>query len=182
MQRNLDREGLLRALRESHALTLEHFDASADERRKSYREGGWSVRMILAHLADAEFANLWRFHQSVAEPGIAIEPYDENRWAAALAYEARPNLLSRAVFDATRSMLIHELTALPPERLAVGAGEHPVKGRLSADDWCALIQAHSMHHLGQIEAARAGREWKPVETPTSWMYTGKPRPPDAGMD
>src|SRR6266545_7076812 len=44
--------------------------------------GKWSVRQILAHLADCELVFGFRFRQTVAEDNPTLQPFDQDRWAA----------------------------------------------------------------------------------------------------
>jgi hypothetical protein len=51
--------------------------------------GKWSIAEIVLHLADAEIMGAARVRQAVAEPGSTAAGYDQDRWAAGLAYTAR---------------------------------------------------------------------------------------------
>ena len=42
----------------------------------------WSVVQIVAHLADSEVVGAWRFRSVIASDGVALQPYDQNEWAA----------------------------------------------------------------------------------------------------
>lgn len=149
--------------------------------RRSYREGGWTAREILAHLADVEFINLWRFCRAVTVDGGRVDPFDENGWARELPYAERPLGLSRALFEAARRTLLHHVTTLPAEVLDRPGALHAEKGRLSPREWAELMVGHTRHHLGQLHAIRTGRPWEPVVTPDSWRYTGGSGPRE-GVD
>lgn len=45
---------------------------------KSYREGGWSVRQIVHHLADSHMNAFIRFKLTLAEDGVVIKPYPQD--------------------------------------------------------------------------------------------------------
>ena len=142
-----------------------------------YRPGGWTAREILAHLADVELVNLWRFCRAVTVDGGAVDVFDENGWARELAYAERPLELSRALFAAARRTLIHHLGTIPADVLEQGGAVHAEKGRLSPRAWAELVAGHTRHHLGQLEAILSSRPWTPpVVTADSWRYTGR-RPP-----
>src|SRR5262245_13831892 len=67
--------------------------------------GKWSVQEIALHLADSEIVGAGRMRWALAEPGIAITMYDQDRWANALAYRtAQPAEVERALalFEALR--------------------------------------------------------------------------------
>src|SRR5437764_13987322 len=55
--------------------------------------GKWSVRDVLSHLADCEVVFAFRLRQALAEDEHVIQPFDQDKWAAAYAsYEAPPAL------------------------------------------------------------------------------------------
>ena len=64
----------------------------------------WSVRQIVAHLADSEAANVVRLRQVIAEDNPTLVPFDQNAWAERTDYDKRkPSKLSKQCvsFEAT---------------------------------------------------------------------------------
>ena len=171
----MNREELLAGLRSSAVEFEGHYRASDEDLARRYAPGKWMVREVLAHVADCEFVNYWRFARAVLEPGCGVETFDQNVWADGFKYGERPTALSHALFRGPRGMLIHCLESMPDEVLD-NACQHPEKGEMSGWEWADLILAHGNHHLGQIRAALDGTEWVPVVTETSWRYTGQPPP------
>src|ERR1035441_641961 len=51
--------------------------------------GKWSVRQIVAHLADAELVGAHRFRQVIAEDNPTIIAYDQDAWTRNLDYARR---------------------------------------------------------------------------------------------
>lgn len=49
---------------------------------KRYREGGWSIRQIIHHLADSHMNGYIRAKLTVTEDKPEIKPYLENEWSA----------------------------------------------------------------------------------------------------
>ena len=56
---------------------------SVDELSRSADPSKWSVRQILAHLADAEIVAAWRFRSIMAADGVPLQPFDQDSWAVA---------------------------------------------------------------------------------------------------
>jgi hypothetical protein len=168
----MDRNEIVSALEKNRDRVAAQFAAPQAELAKSYAQGKWTGRQILAHLADCEFINLWRFLRAVAEPGSNVEVFEENDWAARLDYAKRPVEISRDFFLAARGMLVHHVRSLPEDRLA-GTCRHPEKGEMDGWRWARLTVGHCDHHLGQIEAARAGRPWVRVGNPDDKLYGAK---------
>ena len=46
-----------------------------------YREGGWTVRQVVHHLADSHANSFIRFKLALTEDWPTIKPYDEAAWA-----------------------------------------------------------------------------------------------------
>ena len=47
-----------------------------------YREGGWTVRQLVHHIADSHINSYVRFKLALTEDWPTIKPYDEAAWAA----------------------------------------------------------------------------------------------------
>src|SRR5512137_70424 len=46
-----------------------------------YREGGWTVRQVVHHMADSHLQSLVRFRVALTEENPAISGYDPTKWA-----------------------------------------------------------------------------------------------------
>lgn len=156
----MNRAEVLSSLEGNRDQVARHLTVSETELAKSYGPGKWTVRELLAHVADCEFINLWRFLRAVAEPGSPVESFDENAWEKRLDYARRPVELSRGLFLPARDAMIHYVKTLPDERLAT-ACRHSEKGEVTGIEWARYTVGHCAHHLGQIEAARNGTKWTP---------------------
>ncbi len=123
---------------------------------RSPAPGKWSAREIFCHLADAEIAFAFRLRQILAEDDHVIQPWDQEKWAAAPArYEASDAL---AVFGAVRgwnSVLIESLT--PEQRSKTVT--HPERGTMTFQTVVETMAGHDLNHLKQLErmADRASR-------------------------
>lgn len=69
--------------------TLEHAPAKLKQAVRAmsdsqldtpYREGGWTVRQVVHHLADSHMNGYTRFKLSLTENEPEIRPYDEKGW------------------------------------------------------------------------------------------------------
>src|ERR1700710_2340674 len=79
---------------------------------QSLAPGKWSVRDILAHLADCEVVFAFRLRQALAEDKHVIQPFDQDKFAATYtAYDARTAL---NVFSAVRQWNLAFISALKP--------------------------------------------------------------------
>lgn len=168
-----DRPRVVEMLDSQRTRVLAHCDAPATELTRTYAPNSWTVAQVLAHLADVEFVNYWRFCRAVAEPGSNVEAFDQDAWDRVFDYTLRPIAVTRAMFAGMRGAFVLAARSLPETALK-NVCLHPEKGRMSGEDWLALQVAHTEHHLGQIEAARAQTPWNAVLTSESWKYGAKP--------
>lgn len=49
-----------------------------------YREGGWTVRQVVHHVADSHLNCYVRFKLALTEEEPTIKPYDESAWPSCL--------------------------------------------------------------------------------------------------
>ena len=62
-----------------------------------YREGGWTVRQVVHHLADAHMNAFVRMKLILTENKPALKPYDQDAWAAMPDTTEMPIGVSRPV-------------------------------------------------------------------------------------
>ena len=129
----------------------------------------WSVIEILAHLADAEIVVAWRIRSVLASNGTALQPFDQDRWAATFRYASSDPFESLDVFRATRSSTLSLLRRVDAS-LYDNHGVHGERGKETAAHIVRLYAGHDRNHLGQIERLLANNpapsfEPAPVQPP-----------------
>lgn len=129
--------------------------------RRSYAPGKWTGQALLAHVSDADFVFYGRFLKAVAEEGYTIQLFDHERWMAELKAAERPVAVSIGMIQAIGTGLAHHLSTLPT--ILGRAAQHPERGRMTALDIATSLIRHRQHHLGQMDAIAAGREWTVAE-------------------
>ena len=55
-----------------------------------YREGGWTVRQVVHHLADSHANAFIRTKLTLAEDHPTLKPYDQDAWASLAPTACRP--------------------------------------------------------------------------------------------
>ena len=107
----------------------------------------WSLREILAHLADCEIASGYRIRQSLAEPNHAMQPFDQDLWAAHYAeYDAASSL---ATFVTLRNWNMLLLKTLKPEDWERTVS-HPERGTGILRELIETIAGHDLNHLERL--------------------------------
>jgi hypothetical protein len=123
---------------------------SDSELSQQPQPGRWSVREILAHLADCEVVAGWRIRSILATNGTTVQPFDQNRWAEAFRYQDAPVAESLDLFDVSRRANLRLFRAADPDRLE-NFGMHQERGRESIGYLIRLYAGHDLNHLTQIE-------------------------------
>ena len=113
---------------------------------------GWTPRMVIHHLADAETNAHVRLRRLLVGPeGTPIQGFDEAAWAAVLHYD-RPAGRSLEVVRAVRESSAELLDRLGEADLERW-GMHTEAGRYTVADWLATYIDHPRAHADQIRAA-----------------------------
>ncbi len=123
-----------------------------------YREGGWTVRQVVHHVADSHMHAVARFRFALTESEPTIKPYDEGAWAmlADAAGEAvEPSL---GLLDGLHTRWTMLLQSLTPEQW-MRAYLHPENGRTPLEEAVLLYAWHSRHHVAHVTQLRAARGW-----------------------
>ena len=116
--------------------------------------GKWSVRQIVAHLADAELVGAHRFRQVIAEENPAIMSFDQEAWTRNLDYARRKPKHSLETFRRLRAEnydLLKELPASAFER----TGNHSVNGPVTLRQMLEGYAHHAESHARQLQIGRA---------------------------
>ncbi|GIW19493.1 DinB family protein [Tepidiforma sp.] len=115
--------------------------------------GGWSVRDVLVHLADAELVRAARLRFILADEAPPVLPaFDEERWKRRLSYLWRSPEAALALYDAlvfSNLELLRQCDAAAFGREGIVAGE-PV----SAAELVRRGAAHGAEHAAQVRALR----------------------------
>ena len=114
----------------------------------------WSVRQIVAHLADAESANVIRLRQVIAEDNPTLFPFDQNAWAERTNYHKRKPSQALDTMRHLRAENYDLLTDLPAETFA-RTGNHLKRGTMSLLDLLRLFAEPAENHAMQIRRVRA---------------------------
>jgi hypothetical protein len=124
-----------------------------DESAKSPAPGKWSINQIMRHVADTEIVVAMRLRLIAAEDKPTLTPFDQDKWAAAFAYENANPFVSLAFFEALRNdttMMLEKLPESAFDRVSI----HPERGEKSLLEWVRLFGNHVYSHADQIKAIR----------------------------
>ncbi len=122
-----------------------------------YRDGGWTVRQLVHHVADSHMNSFIRFRLALTEENPTIKPYDEKRWAE-IADSKEPVEVSLKLIDSLHRRMAVMLKAFKEDdwkRKMV----HPERGPMTLDMNLGMYAWHSKHHVAHITELRKRMGW-----------------------
>ena len=122
-----------------------------------YRDGGWTVRQVVHHLADSHMNAYIRTKLILTEENPTIKPYDQDEWAK----------LPDAMTPIEQSLIIlkglHDRwTALfetVDETAWARKAYHPERGEITLESILNIYSHHGANHVEQIAKLRAAKGW-----------------------
>lgn len=109
----------------------------------------FTLREMLAHVADWETVFLHRLRQTRVEENAVLQGYDEGQWAIDHNYAHADSAECLRRFRAERQEMVAFLRELTPEQWA-RVGTHTEAGPLTMFEQAALILGHDGYHARQI--------------------------------
>lgn len=125
-------------------------DAQLD---RTYREGGWTLRQVVHHVADSHLNSYARFRLALTEDHPRIKPYDEKKWAELDDAREMSVEVSLRLLDALHSRWVALLRSLKPADFGRTI-DHPENGTMTIDQLLAMYAWHGEHHAAHIRLAR----------------------------
>jgi hypothetical protein len=122
-----------------------------------YRPGGWTVRQVVHHLADAHVVLYARAKIALTEDNPPVKMWDEVTWAE-LPDAAMPIDASLAIVDATHARFVYLLNMLMPDQFG-RTMTHPMWGVIPLDELIEICAWHGKHHTAHICALRKRNGW-----------------------
>jgi hypothetical protein len=122
---------------------------------KAPAPGKWSIKQIVAHLADGEVILGSRYRFAAAHDRPAIAGYDQDLFVERLGVERTTADELLADFEMARAVnlgLLQRLTDEQLRRVAI----HAERGEESIETMVAMYAGHDRVHLEQIETIRTG--------------------------
>ena len=123
-----------------------------------YREGGWTPRQVVHHLADAHMNGFVRFKLALTEDLPPIKTYEENLWAETADGREAPVEVSLRLLAALHQRWMILLESLSDAQFGC-AFSHPQRGLMTIDKAIQLYAWHGIHHTAHITGLRARQGW-----------------------
>jgi uncharacterized damage-inducible protein DinB len=124
-----------------------------------YREGGWTVRQVVHHLADSHMHAYVRFKLALTEDEPTVKPYDEKRWAELLDAKTAPVETSLTLLESLHRRWVIMLRQMSAADFARQL-QHPEHGLMTLERLLAMYAWHGRHHVAHITGLRERMGWK----------------------
>lgn len=129
----------------------------AEQENTPYREGGWTVRQLVHHIADSHMTAFHRLRLALTEDWPEVHPYNETAFAT-LPDVAAPMEWSLEIIESVHARWVMVLQAMTAEQWTRGF-RHAERGRVNLDRAAQLYAWHSRHHVAHINHLRAKQGW-----------------------
>jgi uncharacterized damage-inducible protein DinB len=127
------------------------FSLNEEELSKTYRDGSWTVRQLVHHIADSQLNMYQRLKLALTDENPTVPAFDEEKWAiqpdTKLPVESSIKILEglneRIVFlgnNITEAELNRSFT-------------HQTNGKITVATKVAKLAWHEEHHLAHIQIA-----------------------------
>jgi len=115
-----------------------------------YRDGGWTARQVIHHLADSHINSYVRFKWTLTEDEPVIKAYDEKSWADCEDSSSASVKMSLKLLSALHERWSVYLKTLSKEDFERGF-IHPESNKRWELSWTTGVYAwHGKHHLAHI--------------------------------
>lgn len=125
----------------------------------TYREGGWSVRQVIHHLADSHMNSFVRFRLALTESNPTIKPYYEERWATLEDSAFAPVEWSLQLLDALHRRWVFFLKLMTNEDWNRTFVHPETKREFTLKEALALYAWHGEHHYQHINQLKIRMNW-----------------------
>jgi hypothetical protein len=123
-----------------------------------YREGGWTVRQVVHHLADSHANAYIRCKLVASESHPILKGYDENAWSDMPDAKTLPVGVSLPIVEGLHGRWAAFLNALPAADFK-RTGAHTENGSRTIDDLLQIYSWHGRHHVAHITELRKRNNW-----------------------
>ncbi|SRR5690606_25534090 len=138
---------------ETYTIRLrETVDSLRDEElSKTYREGSWTVRQLVHHIADSQLNMYQRLKLALTDENPTVPAFDEEKWAIQPDTKL-PVESSIRMLEGINERIVSLGKSLTEEQLERGFN-HQINGMIKVATKIAKLSWHEEHHLAHIKMA-----------------------------
>ena len=140
---------------------LENAILNLDEQQLNvpYRDGGWTSRQVIHHVADSHMNAYVRFKLALTEENPTIKPYNEAAWAELSDTKKLPVNISLTLLYALHTRWVELMNNMSESdwQRTIFHPEH--KREIKLWDMLGTYAWHGKHHTAHITALRERMGW-----------------------
>ncbi len=143
-------------------LALENAVLNLDEKQLDtpYREGGWTVKQVVHHVADSHVNALCRFKLGLTENNPTIKPYEEQLWAELADTKNLPINISLTLLHALHLRWVELLNNISEVDYQNKTVIHPEHNKtMTLWHLLGMYAWHGKHHTAHITSLREQKGW-----------------------
>lgn len=140
---------------------LEHAVLNLDEAQLEtpYREGGWTVKQLVHHVADSHMNAYIRFKLGLSEENPTIKPYNQDAWAQMPDTKNLPINLSFTILHALHRRWYEILINISTEQWNRTVVHPEYNKQMTLWYLLGMYAWHSRHHTAHINSLRERMGW-----------------------
>ncbi len=124
-----------------------------------YRDGGWTVKQVVHHVADSHMNAYIRFKLRLTEDSLVIKPYDENAWAQMPDTQNLPVNISLTLLHALHIRWHEVLKNMSMDDLDKIAFHPEHKKEMTLWFLLGMYAWHGRHHTAHVTSLRERMGW-----------------------
>ena len=134
-------------------------DLDAGQLDTPYREGGWTVKQLVHHVADSHMNAYIRFKLGLTETTPTIKPYEEALWAQLSDTKNLPINVSLTLLHALHARWVEILRNISDEEWNRTVFHPEAKKEMTLWYLLGTYAWHSKHHTKHISVLRENKGW-----------------------
>ena len=124
-----------------------------------YRDGGWTLRQVVHHLADSHLNAYCRVKLALTEDHPTIKPYEEKSWAEMDDAKNLPVEVSLSILEALHKRWAYMLNKIDSKDYEKSVFHPESKREMSVKFLINLYSWHGKHHTAHITSLRERKKW-----------------------
>jgi uncharacterized damage-inducible protein DinB len=134
-------------------------DLNNEQLDTPYREGGWTLRQVVHHVADSHMNSFIRFKLALTEEEPVIKPYFEDRWAELQDSRNVGVEISLSILEALHKRWVILLRSFSPADFQRTFFHPESKQIIKLDYYLGFYAWHGKHHTTHITSLRNSKGW-----------------------
>lgn len=124
-----------------------------------YRKGGWTVRQVVHHIADAAMNSFARFKLALTENNPTIKPFDESKWAETADSLNTSPTLSIVIIEGLYERFAVLLRSLDRSDFEKQFYHPEVGSQFALAYFLGFVAWHGNHHVAHIASLKERMGW-----------------------